>query len=571
MVDHVAHRQKSILADDNFLSKEIEFTGVVNARFSRPPLPDSILINGEFFEVDGQTELRGFADEPILLANIRPGENIQIKALTRQNLPLLALRLKRRLLISGDVEVKGRIEQLQTNSLRVGGVDFLRATNTIVLDDENLFIPYTALRVGLTVEVAANRQTKGSLLAAIIKIADDDNDEVELTGLLNSRTDTSVTVTGFIFRVNTATVVLDENRLPTQFSGLLFGQLVEIHGDRRFDGSLLTTEIRLEDRLQQNELEWRGPITQITGNFVRVTDLDFTVSAATTILAMNGAIDSLGANSFLALRLLVKKTARTILRGLNNESISFSNLRVNEVVEILAEQLSDNSLLALRIKRATANARDLETRGKIMSRTATAITVAAVAFTIDAANQPIPPADLRSRQIAAVKGSRQINGVFVANQIQLQEQRELIGVVNEVATGIVKLNNLSQAVRPPSFFLWEIILLQILFRIPPTTAVAESPSSRPKEFALSQNFPNPFLNNGSNTAIRFTVPEAGEIALTIYNALGQKIRASPAAVCSPAVMSGFGMAATTPASQSRQEFIFTACKPGAVSSSASCC
>ena len=595
------------IEDDNFLNKEIEFTGMVNAGFSRPPLPDSIRINGELFEVDGQTELRGFSNEPILLADLRPGENVQIKALTRQNRLSQAIRLKRRLLISGDVEVKGRIEQLQTASLRVAGVEFLRSANTIILDDENLFIPYTALRVGLTVEVAANRQANGSLLAVIIKIEDEDDDEVELTGLINGRTDTSLTVTGFVFRVNTATAVFDENRIPTQFSKLFPGQLVEIRGDRRFDGSLLATAIHLEDLLQQNEIELRGAIARITGNIVRVTDLDFTVSGATTILDLNGApanlarlaagmiveirartvagawpalkikieneidntvviigaIDSVAANSFLALRRSVGKTDRTIFRGLNNEAISFSSLRVNDVVEVLARQLPDSSFRALRIKRVTANSRDLEVRGKIMSRGATAITVAAVTFAVDAAtiflnaaNQPIPPADFRSGLIAAVKGSRQINGFFVANQIQLQDQRELIGVVSEVSSDAVKLNNLSQEIRTASFFIdeqnlpvnateikvrqqvsilanavngkWEILLLQILLRPAPTTVVEhEATMSLPKEFALYQNFPNPFSNSGphhSNTIIRFALPEAGEISLTIYNPLGQKVR-----------------------------------------------
>ena len=591
------------IEDDNYSNKEIEFTGIVNARFSRPPLPDSIRINGELFEVDGATELRGFAGESILLADLRLGENIQITALTRQNRPALALRLKRRLLISGDVEVKGRIEQLQTNSLRVGGVEFLRGANTIILDDENLFIPYNALRVGLIVEIAATRQVNGSLLAAIIKIADDESDQVELTGAVNARTDTSITVAGFVFRVNSATAVLDENRLSIPFSRLFAGQLVEIRGDRRFDGSLLATEIRLENRLQQNEIELRGPIARITGSLVRVTDLDFITTATTTILDLNGApipitqlvvgaiievrarlsggnwqaskikietavtntviitgaIDSVGANALFALRLLVKKTDRTIVRGINNEAINFSSLRANDAVEILAEQLADNSLLALRIKRVTANARDFDVRGKIFSRTATAITVAAVAFTIDAAtaflnaaNQPIPPADFRNGRIAAVKGSRQINGVLVANQIQLQEQRELIGVVNEAAASVIKLSNLSQAIRAASFFLdeqnapitaadikvqhqvrvlanavngaWEIVLLQIQILNTSSTAVSQPSSSLPQAFALAQNFPNPFLGNGSSTAIRFALPEAGEISLTIYNALGQQIR-----------------------------------------------
>ena len=51
------------------------------------------------------------------------------------------------------------------------------------------------------------------------------------------------------------------------------------------------------------------------------------------------------------------------------------------------------------------------------------------------------------------------------------------------------------------------------------TAVAQD-RARPKDFALDQNFPNPF---NSTTAIRFVLPEDGEVQLNIYNLTGQKV------------------------------------------------
>jgi len=43
----------------------------------------------------------------------------------------------------------------------------------------------------------------------------------------------------------------------------------------------------------------------------------------------------------------------------------------------------------------------------------------------------------------------------------------------------------------------------------------------PTEFALHENYPNPF---NPNTTLRFDLPEASNITLTIFNMLGQKIR-----------------------------------------------
>jgi len=54
------------------------------------------------------------------------------------------------------------------------------------------------------------------------------------------------------------------------------------------------------------------------------------------------------------------------------------------------------------------------------------------------------------------------------------------------------------------------------------TDISKNKHSNPRTFALNQNYPNPF---NPNTNIRFKIPATGEVKLTVYNILGQDVKA----------------------------------------------
>ncbi len=85
--------------------------------------------------------------------------------------------------------------------------------------------------------------------------------------------------------------------------------------------------------------------------------------------------------------------------------------------------------------------------------------------------------------------------------------------------------NYQSAISEGSNGVHNTLLVQKLLRdaianFSPATAVKEENNNTPNSYSLSQNYPNPF---NPSTTIKFSIPKAGNVTITVYDAIGNEV------------------------------------------------
>jgi hypothetical protein len=516
---YLASRVKS--EDEPNNENEIEITGYVTEVGAV-----SFVINGSTFLVDANTEYRGRHGNTFSFEQIEVGLLLEVKAAVQTNGDLLAIRVKTEdddNQHGGELEITGIIDSKTSNSIVLGQNEFFVDAQTVILDHSRMPISFGDLNVSDRVEVKAYRQSDNSFLAVRIKLEDMPGNEIEFTAQIESIVGSEITINGITFATDSNTVFLDNNRMPVTIASLAVGMWVEVKGFQKQDGSYYASRIQIEDFVR-TEIEIKGNITELTPSSLVVNGITFSVDSTTQVL------DHL------------------------NNPIEYSALQVGQLVEVKGNKTGTTTAKATRIK--LEGNEDIEIFGRITAINANSIELNGLVVFVDSntvylnhANQPITFSDLSVDQFVEVKMILNADSTLLALRIKIEDGTNFskvtgfTGIVNgasiHLPTGNYTISNqtvaidnnfnlinVNQLTNGQQVIVWAVVdassnkmALQIQSKVDSPTGVEESPVVV-DEFVLEQNYPNPF---NPSTKIKYQIATSNPVSLKIYDVLGNEV------------------------------------------------
>jgi len=500
---------------------EVELTGYVTEVGTV-----SFVVNGSTFYVDANTEYRGRNGNTFSFEQIAVGLLLEVKAELQTNGDLLATRVKTEddhNQHNGELEITALIDNKTANSIVLGQYEFFVDAQRVILNHDRMPIYFSDLNIGDRVEVKAYKQLDNSYLAVRIKLEDMPENEIEFTAQIESILGSDVTINGITFVTDSNTVFLDDNRMPVTISSLVVGMWVEVKGFKKQDGSYYASRIQIEDFVR-NEIELKGNITELTEVSLVVGGITFSVDSTTQVL------DHL------------------------NNPISYSSLLLGQLVEVKGTKTGTSTAKALRIK--IEGNEDIEIFGRVTAININSIELNGLVVFVNEntvylnhANQTIGFSDLSVDQFVEVKMIRNVDSTLLALRIKIEDGMNFSkisgfsGIVNgsaiQLPTGNYVINNqtividnnynvinASQLISGQQVIVWAAVdassnktALQIQSKLSSPTSIEESPVTVDM-FVLEQNYPNPF---NPSTTISFSIQTDQFVTLKVFNAIGEEM------------------------------------------------
>ena len=403
-----------------FAAHDLEVTGNITELGT-----DYLVVQGSTIYVDANTDLRGPGNTTVTFSYFQLNDLVEVQADNRGDGTYLAARVKFEdgPSNSNEIELTGYVTEVGAVSFVINGSTFYVDANTIYRGRHGNTFSFEQIAVGLLLEVKAAAQTNGDLLAIRVKTEDDDNQhggELEITGIIDSKTSNSIVLGQNEFFVDAQTVILNHDRMQITFADLNIGDRVEVKAYRQTDNSYLAVRIKLED-MPENEIEFTAQIESIVGTDITINGITFATDTNTVFLDNN------------------------------RMPVTIASLAVGMWVEVKGFKKSDGTYYASRIQIEDFVRTEIETKGNITDLSPTSLVVNGITFSVDNTtqvfdnlNNPIEYSTLLVGQLVEVKGNKTGTTSAKATRIKLEgnEDIEIFGRITAVNSNSIELNGL---------------------------------------------------------------------------------------------------------------------------------
>lgn len=233
---------------DQSLDEDVQLAGVVTEPFAGELTNGRFSLNGITVTADGNTEI----DDDLAPSDIVPGVLLQVEGRYVNDNGVLTLQAEEIEYRDADAEVEGKLDEVDGDILRVGGVEIRQASFTVREDDDDegcpdVIGPELVGRIELEVSGIQRLGDGGYLEALEIECeAEVDDAGYDLAGRIEALDRDpgaeSLTVLGVVIRIDTGTEFGDGH-----FEDLDKGDRVEIDYFEDTSGAYIAEEIELDD------------------------------------------------------------------------------------------------------------------------------------------------------------------------------------------------------------------------------------------------------------------------------------------------------------------------------------
>ena len=378
------------------------------------------------------------------------------------------------------LEVIGAVSNMNNTTFEIGGLPFVIADETFVLDGNNQRINSSAIEDGFNVEVFSINEVSGQFAAAFVRVFDIVLDERSLIGRIDELSGQRFVLNGISIQVNDETVFLDPVGDEMEYDDLTVRMRVEVKAVALANGTLIARQVEAKPR----DRKLTGTVTEIDQDGMVIAGLEVTFDLSTLFydsedmsidasdiragqtanvtmtlgtggvplatevkllariedeVILSGTVEAVLDDLIIVLGRRFQIIPNTQLLDASGNMTAVSSYSVGDVVRIRALLLAGDNLVALRVRALDGEAADIRVEGPIVTVNQSTLEVMGIFFFLDDDSQffdldrnEVAATDLAEGQTVAVIAEGQANGTVVAQRVQVQN----VSLTSGEVTGI---------------------------------------------------------------------------------------------------------------------------------------